>query len=90
LHYALNFDEMGAKKLGHMLGLKADEILELLRRKPYSILGSRNILSSYRNGIKWNPQDERCRKVRIVPVINTEYNKVVIKGEINWLYPKVV
>lgn len=85
LHYELNFDEIGIERLAHKLNKKTINILDLFKKKPYSILKSRNILQSYRSGIKWNPQDERCRKVRVVPVINSDNSKVIIKGKIDWL-----
>jgi hypothetical protein len=85
LHYELNFDETGIERLAYKLSQKTINILDLFKKKPYSILGSRNILQSYRSGVKWNPQDERCRKIRVIPVINSDNSKVIIKGKINWL-----
>lgn len=85
LHYELRFDMTGIERLSEKLNLRVNETIELLERRSYSILEGRRLLAKYRNGIKWNPEDERCRKVRIVPIIDTKINKIIIKGKINWL-----
>ena len=33
---------------------------DLLTDTRFNLLGARNLLSPYRDGVKWNPEDERC------------------------------
>jgi len=58
-----------------------DVVLSQLSHKDYTFLGERNLISSYRNGIKWNPEDEKCTKVNIRQ-IRALNDKVKISGKI--------
>ena len=40
-------------------------MLSQLSHKDYTFLGERDLISSYRNRIKWNPEDEKCTNVNI-------------------------
>lgn len=36
------------------------QVEDLLGDERYNVLGSRMVVADYRNGVKWNPADERC------------------------------
>ncbi len=45
--------------------ISEDVVLSQLRGKDYTFLGERNLVSMYRDGIKWNPEDEKCTKINM-------------------------
>lgn len=65
LHCQNNLPEHVVKTLSRTLALTEKQVSEMFSEKPYCILGERNLVSEYRKGIKWNPADERCTKVRV-------------------------
>lgn len=44
----------------------AEDIKGFLSNNKIAVLPQRDIIQKYREGIKWNPQDEKCTDVRIV------------------------
>lgn len=71
-------DDEAEKRLVNSNGTVKDEVLAYLSNNQNSLLGSRNQLSSYRNGIKWNPHD-LCRKITLVHVIEKKRISVLIR-----------
>ncbi len=51
--------------LSHHLGISEDKIDLLLKDEQLNVLGSRSLLQSYRNGVKWNPADEHCLAIKV-------------------------
>ena len=58
-------DNLTLERLANSLKQKVNEIKELLMDSRYAVLGSRNLVTSYRKGIKWNPADDLCLTVEI-------------------------
>lgn len=65
LHCQKNLPEHVVKTLSNTLALTEKQVSEMFSEKAYCILGERNLVSEFRKGIKWNPADERCTKVRV-------------------------
>ena len=60
LHYQ-DYPSTGSiNYLSEKYKLENDLIVEMFKKKPYSILGKRDLISEYRSGVKWNPADEKC------------------------------
>ncbi len=64
-HYQNSVDQDVLNNITKMKHISDDAVLSQLSRKDYTFLGERNLISSYRNGIKWNPEDEKCTKANI-------------------------
>lgn len=56
-------------------------IIAYLRNESYTVLDERNLVSVFRNGIKWKPADERCKEITIIPKINKHIKGVNINGK---------
>ena len=56
-----------------------EEIESFVSNNKIAVLPQRDIIQKYREGIKWNPQDEKCTDVRIV-VRDTEAQFYKISG----------
>ncbi len=72
-------------RLSKILNVPNERITELLYRKDFSILGERNLISAYRDGLKWNPEDERCIEITIIPHENKSIERAEVKGYVYWL-----
>ena len=57
--------DLVASRLGAQIAVPAEEVRSLLSRNAAAILGSRRLLWPWRDGIQWNPADDRCWAVRI-------------------------
>lgn len=64
-HYQNSVDQDILNYITKKKDISDDVVLSQLSHKDYTFLGERNLISSYRNGIKWNPEDEKCTKVNI-------------------------
>jgi hypothetical protein len=54
-----------ASRLGAQLGASVDEIQARLLDDRTAILGARRLLWPWRDGVQWNPADDRCHAFRI-------------------------
>lgn len=66
LHYQNNVSEEVYAYLTSNLNISFEEASVYFKKNADSLLGKRRVVSKYRNGIKWNPEDERCKEVYIV------------------------
>ena len=64
-HFQIDVSESVLNIVSRKLDITNDKAKEMFSEKPFSILGERKLVSLYRNGIKWNPEDEKCTKVRV-------------------------
>ena len=57
--------DLVASRVGAQISAPAEEVRLLLSRNAAGILGSRRLLWPWRDGVQWNPADDRCLAVRI-------------------------
>jgi hypothetical protein len=57
--------DLVAERLQARIGAPAAEVRSLLARNEAAILGSRRLLWPWRDGVQWNPADDRCAAFRI-------------------------
>lgn len=74
-HYQNSVDQDVLNYITKKKHISDGVVLSQLSHKDYTFLGERNLISSYRNGIKWNPEDEKCTKVNIRQI--KALNKVI-------------
>ncbi len=74
-HYQNSVDQDVLDYITKKKYINNDIVLSQLRQQNFTFLGERKLISSYRNGIKWNPEDEKCTKVNIRQIIGS--NKLI-------------
>jgi hypothetical protein len=81
LHDSSDIDEV-VVRLKKYINLPTQQIENLLLNSGNAILGLRNLIQLYRNGVKWNPEDDAFQfiKIRIEPQYSN-YNWI-FDGEI--------
>jgi len=79
-HIENNSDTIAEERISNMLDIEKKIITTLLLNADYGVLGKRNLVSSYRNSVKWNPADDKCIELIIIPKINSSIKNVRIKG----------
>jgi hypothetical protein len=79
-HSESNIDDAAVERISKKLKIDKMRIIEYLKTDEYSILSKRNLVSAYRNGVKWNPADDKCKELTIYPRINNTIKNVRIKG----------
>jgi hypothetical protein len=81
-HDSSKIDEV-VVRLKKYINLPTQQIENLLLNSGHAILGLRNLIQSYRNGVKWNPEDDAFQFVKI-NLDTTQYHsdKWIIGGEI--------
>lgn len=57
--------DLVASRIGVQIGVPVDEARSLLDRSAVGILGPRRLLWPWRDGVQWNPADDRCSAIRI-------------------------
>ena len=57
--------DLVAERVAAQIGAPAAEIRSLLQQNESAILGSRRLLWPWREGVQWNPADDRCAAFRI-------------------------
>lgn len=82
LHYDMNLSEDTKIRLVELFNIPLAKINDLFSDSSLTILGTRKVVSAYRNGVKWNPEDERCVDIRVEPVTNMHINNIKISGYI--------
>ena len=65
-HEATNIDKEVVKYIDSKTSYSAEDIKGFLSNNKIAVLPQRDIIQKYREGIKWNPQDEKCTDVRII------------------------
>lgn len=60
----LELDEM-AIRLSSILGKEKNEIANLLIDEQIAILGAKEVVRRYQNGVQWNPSDEICYQIQL-------------------------
>ena len=81
-----------SERLQARLGVSSAEIRSLLGRNEAAILGSRRLVWPWREGVQWNPADDRCAALRITrvsrPPASREDRTARIRGSIFELAPR--
>ncbi len=54
------------ERLFSLTGVEPTELVRLLREQKTAVLGGRALVSAYRQGIKWNPEDDACVAYKVV------------------------
>lgn len=78
-HKAASVDKEVIEYIATKTSYTAEDIKSFLSNNKIAVLTQREIIQKYREGIKWNPQDEKCTDVRIV-VRETEDKFYKISG----------
>jgi len=84
-HSESNEDLCAEERLTNMLHKEMSKVTEYLQNDKYAILGKRNLVSTYRNNVKWNPADDKCKEMIIIPRFNDQVEDVKIKGDLYML-----
>ena len=84
LHTENSKDLEAEARLANKLSLDVDTVASLLWRTEFAVLGERNLLSTYRNGVKWNPADERCGEIAILLHTSKEVIRPTLRGRVFW------
>jgi len=79
MHFQESIDNDVIVNLSGKLEYENEVLRNMFKKKDYSFLRERKLISKYRNGVKWNPEDELCTKVR---VIQKKSNKSYIKVDL--------
>jgi len=58
------------------------KLTEFLMNKNSNLLGERNLLKTYRSGVMWNPEDELCKELLIIPIKDQSSGKIKIEVEL--------
>jgi hypothetical protein len=81
-----------AERLEAQTGVPAAEVRRLLDRNEAAILGPRRLLWPWRDGVQWNPADDRCAAFRIRRVARAagsrENHAIRVRGSIFELAPR--
>ena len=85
LHTERSRDRKAEVRLATKLGVDVDTVTSFLGRTEFAVLGERNLLRAYRNGVKWNPADERCTEIAILLHICTEVVSPTLSGRVFWI-----
>ncbi|MBI3747612.1 MAG: hypothetical protein HY262_01995 [Chloroflexi bacterium] len=83
--------DLVATRVGAQVSVPAGDVRSLLRRNAAGVLGSRRLLWPWRDGVQWNPADDRLSAVRIglEPRRATDRNAGVrIRGSLVEIAPK--
>lgn len=80
LHSEKQIDSESVKRISNLSGVNKHDVEKFLKNPHFAALGERNLVSNYRNGIKWNPQDDLCEYLEIYPVIDRTRNDVLIRA----------
>jgi hypothetical protein len=80
-HYQNPIEPGAISFIAEKLKIENEELVMLFDQHDYEFLGERNLVSCYRNGIKWNPEDEKCTSVNIKQE-KALVNEVMISGKV--------
>jgi len=81
VHNGMDIGEV-SRILALQLREDSDEIQQLLSDRRKAILGETRLLKKFRNGVQWNPADDRLVYCRISVNRNEEVERVSCSGEI--------
>ena len=79
-HYQNSPDHEVLDYIAKKKNASEDVAMLQLSRNDFAFLGPRNLISSYKNGVKWNPEDEKCTKVNIKQIAGLS-KKAIIYGK---------
>ena len=65
-HEATNIDKEIIEYIVSKTQYSSEEIAKFVSDNEIAVLPQRDVIQKYREGIKWNPQDEKCIDVRII------------------------
>jgi hypothetical protein len=65
-HKATNVSKEAIEYMATKTNHSIEEIQCIINNNKVTVLPQRDIIQKYREGIKWNPQDEKCTDVRII------------------------
>lgn len=68
-HDGTNLDIV-SERLAVGLGCPAQEVADLLSAPGAAVLGATRLVRPYRDGVQWNPADDRCVAIRVQHVID--------------------
>jgi hypothetical protein len=80
-HYQSSVDQRVLDYISKKTHISEYDVMSKLRHKEHSFLGERKLISSYREGIKWNPADEKCTRVNLKQVIGSS-PKIKVHGKV--------
>lgn len=81
-HDEEKLDDDAIERLSKSLNSDKLKIEKYIQNKQFAVLGKRNLVSKYRNGVKWNPADEKCKEVIIIPKYSKNIKTPKIMGEL--------
>lgn len=79
-HYQNSVDQDVLNHIAEKKHISDEVVLSQFSNKDYTFLGERSVISSYRDGIKWNPEDEKCTKVNIRQIKGLN-NSIKVSGK---------
>ncbi len=65
-HESTNIDKEIIEYIVSKTQYSSEEIQKFVCNNKIAVLPQRDVIQKYREGIKWNPQDEKCTDVRII------------------------
>jgi|AGTN01.1.fsa_nt_gi hypothetical protein len=80
-------DKMMLQRLSDLTGATEIETERLLCETACPVLGVRPIVSSYRQGIKWNPEDDACVACQIAAQRSHQYKAWSMSGQLFSILP---
>ena len=83
--------DLVASRVAAELGASVDEIRALLLEDRTAILGARRLLWPWRDGVQWNPADDRClafRIRRVAKATTTHSDGLRLKGSLVEIEPR--
>lgn len=89
LHHCIVVDETVTSKISNRMNAPMNFVKSRLLESENSILGERDLVRTYRAGIKWNPEDERCKEVLLIPTINEKLEQIRITGSVSKFLPRI-
>lgn len=72
LHYQPEVNPEVINRLKDKTSLEGHKLASLFEPKDYSLLGERQLISIFRKGVKWNPQDELCTQVKLCQTLSPQ------------------
>jgi len=80
LHQVHELDHVAIERLSRVARWSESEVIERLRRPAAPILGSRSVVRSYREFIKWDPADDMCDGFTLRSSGNDDLCRVWVRG----------
>lgn len=81
-HSYHKFDSEIINKLTMLAGSQRDTIVSLVQNQNTAILGKREFVRRYREGVQWNPNDERCVQISVLVQRHTLLDTCKVSGKV--------